>query len=295
MYDINTLYEASSVQDALKLRKEHSEALILAGGSDIFIKLREGKLAGCDLISIYKLDDLRGVYLENDGTLLIRPLTSFSGITRHPLIKEHVPVLGDAVDQIGGPQIRNVGTIGGNICNGVTSADSASTLKAYDAILELSSSDGVRNLPFADFNLGPGKVDLHSDEILTAIRIPKESYEDTYGHYIKYAMRKAMDIATLGCSVNVKLTKNKKSIKRLRIAFGVAAPIPLRAFTAEEKANGHPLNEELLKLVGEGSLADVTPRSSWRAAKEFRLHLVKELARRATIASIEKAGGKIND
>lgn len=294
MYDFNTLYEASSVEEALKLRKEHPEALVLAGGSDIFIKLREGKLAGCNLISIFKLDELRGVYMENDGTLLIRPLTSFSGITSHPLIKEHIPVLGEAVDQIGGPQIRNIGTIGGNICNGVTSADSASTLKAYDAILELSSVDGVRNLPFAEFNLSPGKVDLRADEILTAIRIPKDSHEDTYGHYIKYAMRKAMDIATLGCSVNVKLTKNKKSIKRLRIAFGVAAPTPIRAFTAEKSANGHALDTEMLDLIGEGALSDVSPRSSWRAAKEFRLHLVKELARRATVASIEKAGGKIN-
>lgn len=294
MYDIKTLYEAKNVEDALKLKHEHPEALFLAGGSDIFIKMREGKLAGCDLISIYALDDLRGVYKEADGSLLIRPLTSFTAIAMHPLIKELVPVLGEAVDQIGGPQIRNIGTIGGNICNGVTSADSASTFKAYDAILELSSHDGVRLLPYAEFNLGPGKVDLRNDELLTAIRIPKESYEDTYGHYIKYAMRKAMDIATLGCSVNVKLSKDKKRIQRFRIAFGVAAPTPLRSTTAEQKANGHILDGTLLELIAEGAMADVMPRTSWRASKEFRLHLVKELARRATIASIEKAGGKIN-
>lgn len=294
MYDIKTLYEAKSVEDALKLKHEHPEALFLAGGSDIFIKMREGKLAGCDLISIYPLDDLRGVYRESDGSLLIRPLTSFTAIATHPLIKELVPVLGEAVDQIGGPQIRNIGTIGGNICNGVTSADSASTFKAYDAILELSSHDGVRLLPYAEFNLGPGRVDLRNDELLTAIRIPKESYEDTYGHYIKYAMRKAMDIATLGCSVNVKLSADKKSIKRFRIAFGVAAPTPIRSNTAEQKVNGHSLDGALLELIAEGALADVMPRTSWRASKEFRLHLVKELARRATIASIEKAGGKIN-
>ena len=159
MYDFNTLYEPNTVEEALALKKVHPEALLLAGGSDILIKLREGKLAGCDLISIYMLDELRGVYIQDNGELIIRPLTSFTGITMHPLIKQHVPVLGDAVDQIGGPQIRNIGTIGGNICNGVTSADSATTLKAYDAILELSSADGVRNLPYAEFNLGPGKVD----------------------------------------------------------------------------------------------------------------------------------------
>lgn len=294
MYDFNTLYEATSVEHALQLKKEHPEALILAGGSDILIQLREEKLAGSNLISIYRLDQLRGICMEDDGTILIRPLTSFTDITMHPLIKKHIPVLGDAVDQIGGPQIRNIGTIGGNICNGVTSADSASTLKAYDAVLELSSLEGVRILPYAEFNLGPGKVDLRPGEILTGIRIPKSSYEHTYGHYIKYAMRRAMDIATLGCSVNVRLTEDKKHISRLRIAFGVAAPTPIRSAQAEKNAEGHLLDEELLDLVSQGALADVMPRSSWRASKEFRLHLVEELARRATIVSIEQAGGKIN-
>jgi len=294
MYDIKNLYEPTSVLEALKLKKEHPEALILAGGSDIFIKIREGKLAGCDLISIFSLDELRGICLEDDGSILIRPLSSFTDVVMHPIIKKHIPVLGEAVEQIGGPQIRNIGTIGGNICNGVTSADSAGTLKAYDALLEIASLDGTRVLPFSEFNIKPGKVDLREGEILTGIRIPKESYENTYGHFIKYAMRKAMDIATLSCSVNVKLTEDKKKIERLRIAFGVAAPIPIRAITAETSAHLHPTNEELLNKIAQGALEDVTPRTSWRASKEFRLHLVEELARRATTLSIEKAGGKIN-
>ncbi len=294
MYNFNKLYESTSVENALRLKKEHPEALILAGGSDILIKIREGKLAGCDLINIYMLEELRGICLEDDGSILIRPLTSFTDVSMHPVIREHVPVLGDAVDQIGGPQIRNIGTIGGNICNGVTSADSATTFKAYDAVLELTSMDGIRLLPYAEFNLGPGRVDLRPDEIMTGIRISKESYENTYGHYIKYAMRRAMDIATLGCSVNVRLSKNKDAIDRLRIAFGVAAPIPIRSAHAEESAKGHALDTALLEAVAEGALADVTPRTSWRASKEFRLQLVKELAKRATNAAVEKAGGTIN-
>lgn len=294
MYDFKTLYEAGSVEEALRLRQEHPRALVLAGGSDILIKLRGEEIAGCDLISIYGLDELRGICMEEDGSLLIRPLTSFSDITMHPLIKQCVPVLGEAVDQIGGPQIRNIGTIGGNICNGVTSADSASTLKAYDAILELASLEGIRILPYAEFNLSPGKVDLRPGELLTGIRIPRDSWERTYGEYIKYAMRRAMDIATLGCSVNVRLTEDKQRIDRLRIAFGVAAPTPVRGRTAEAAAAGHALDAALIDAVSEGALADVMPRTSWRASKEFRLHLVKELARRATISSIEKAGGTIN-
>ena len=128
MYDMKALYQAESVQDAVALRVAHPDAQIIAGGSDVLVQMREGKRAGVELISIYGLDELRGVTLEADGTLRIGSLTSFSHITRDPLIQKYLHVLGEAVDQVGGPQIRNLGTIGGNTCNGVTSADSASTL-----------------------------------------------------------------------------------------------------------------------------------------------------------------------
>jgi xanthine dehydrogenase FAD-binding subunit len=108
-------------------------------------------------------------------------------------------------------------------------------------------------------------------------------------------MRKAMDIATLGCSVNIRLAQDKQHVDRLRIAFGVAAPIPVRAVSVESKAPGMKLDEQLISFVGKNVLEDVMPRSSWRASKEFRLHLIQEMARRALIAAIEKAGGKLND
>ena len=136
MYDIDVLYQAKSVQDAVKLRLAHPEADIIAGGSDVLVQMREGKRAGKSLISIQTLDEIRGVKLEDDGTIRIGSLTSFSHITRDPIIQKYINVLGEAVDQVGGPQIRNIGTIGGNTCNGVTSADSASTLFAWDAIVE---------------------------------------------------------------------------------------------------------------------------------------------------------------
>lgn len=292
MYDFETIYQPKTVKEALELKNRHPEALFLAGGSDILIKVREGHLAGCSVISIYGLDELRGVSMEKDGTILIKPLTSFSHITADPMIKKHLPTLGDAVDQVGGPQIRNIGTIGGNICNGVTSADSASTLKAYDAVLEIASVDGIRILPYVEFNLGPGKVALKPNEMLTGIRIAKDSYERTYGQYIKYSQRRAMDIATLGCSVNVRLSKDKTAVERLRIAFGVAAPTPIRAASAEKAANGAKICEDLIEQIAQGAILDVNPRTSWRATKEFRLHLIAELARRASRSAIEKAGGK---
>ena len=293
MYDIKALYEAESVSHAIELLTAHPEAKIIAGGSDVLIQMREGRLAGCELVSIYRLDELRGISMDEDGTIRIRPLTSFSHITRDPIIQQHVNVLGEAVDMVGGPQIRNIGTIGGNTCNGVTSADSASTLHAYDAIMEITGPNGVRRMPIREFYIKAGKVALEHNELLTAILIKKESYEGYKGHYIKYAMRNAMDIATTGCSVNVKLSADKKTIEHARIAYGVAAPVPMRAMSPEAAATGKPVCMETVQAFGEAALQDVNPRTSWRATREFRLHLAKELAMKALIEAIKLSGGEL--
>ena len=290
MYDLKALYEAESVQDAVRLRLEHPEAQIIAGGTDVLVQMREGKRAGKELISIYGIDAMRGITLDEAENIRIGSLTSFSHITKDPIIQKYINVLGEAVDQVGGPQIRNAGTIGGNTCNGVTSADSASTLFAWDAIIELTGKDGVRRLPIQEFYLGAGKVDIHPDEIQTAILIPKASYENCFGHYIKYAMRNAMDIATTGCSVNVVLSEDKKSIARARIAYGVAGPIPMRVPAAEAVAAGKPLTMETADAFAAAVLEDIHPRNSWRASKEFREHIAVEMARRCLIESIKLAG-----
>ena len=293
MYDMKALYQAQSVQDAVALRMAHPQAQIIAGGSDVLVQMREGKRAGAELISIYTLDELRGISMEDDGTLRIGSLTSFSHITRDPLIRQYLLTLGEAVDQVGGPQIRNIGTIGGNTCNGVTSADSASTLFAYDAVIELTGPEGVRRVPIQDFYIRAGQVDIRPGEIQTGILISKESYADTYGYYIKYAMRNAMDIATLGTSVNVRLSADKKTVERARVAFGVAGPVPLRAKTAEALAAGKPLTADLAEEFAKAVKEDIHPRDSWRAAKDFRMHIAVECARRAFAESVKRAGGAL--
>ena len=291
MYDLKALYEAQSVQDAVRLRLEHPEAQILAGGTDVLVQMREGKRAGKELISIYGIDSMRGVSIDEEENIRIGSLTSFSHITKDPIIQRYINVLGEAVDMVGGPQIRNAGTIGGNTCNGVTSADSASTLFAWDAVVELTGAEGVRRLPIQEFYLSAGKVDIRPDEIQTALLIPKASYENCFGHYIKYAMRNAMDIATTGCSVNVVLSEDKKTILRARIAYGVAGPIPTRAPSAEEAAGGRPATEETAETFAAAVLSDIRPRDSWRASKAFREHIAVELAKRGLLESIRLAGG----
>lgn len=295
MYDIKALYEAESVEDAVRLLVEHPQAQIIAGGSDVLVQMREGKRAGKELVSIYGIDAMRGVSYEEDGAIRIGSLTSFSHITKDPIIRKHINVLGEAVDMVGGPQIRNIGTIGGNTCNGVTSADSASTLHAWDAIVEITGPEGVRRIPIHDFYIKAGTVDLKPGELQTAIIIPKKSYEGYFGNYIKYAMRNAMDIAITGCSVNVKLSPDKQTIEDARIAYGVAGPVPMRAPSAEAKAKRQPLTGEVIKAFAEAVLEDINPRDSWRAAKDFRQHIAVVLAERALRESIRLAGGEIHE
>lgn len=293
MYDITALYEAASVAEAIELRRAHPEARLIAGGSDLLIKIRDGKLPGAELISIRGIAELRGVSETPDGALKIGPLTSFSQLTADALIRDRLPVLGEAADEVGGPQIRNIGTVGGNLCNGVTSADTAPTLFAYDAELELTGAGGTRRLGIAEFYLGPGRTDVGPDELLTAIYIPRESWERCFGRYNKYSMREALDISTLGCSVNVRLSPDGRSFERLRIAYGVAGPVPCRCPGAERAFAGAPCTEETAREFARAAVAEISPRDSWRASRTFRLHVAEECALRALRESVLRAGGRL--
>jgi xanthine dehydrogenase FAD-binding subunit len=294
MYDIKALYEAASVEEAIALLQAHPQAQIIAGGSDVLVQIREGRRAGTELVSIFGIDAMRGVTLDGEGAIRIGSLTSFSHIANSPIIQEKIPVLGEAVSLVGGPQIRNIGTIGGNTCNGVTSADSASTLLAWDAVVELTGPEGVRRLPIADFYIKAGVVDLRPAELQTAILIPRAAWEGYHGHYIKYAMREAMDIANLGCSVNARLSEDKRTILDARVAYGVAGPVPMRAPSAEAAAKGRPVSAETVEAFAKAVLDDIHPRDSWRGSKAFREHIGVEMAKRGLEKSIELAGGVID-
>ena len=143
MFDLKAYYPAYSVREALRLGRKHPEARYIAGGSDLLIKLREGKLSDASLIGLRGVREAREIALRTvrgrEDVLCIGSLCTFAEIASNPLVKSLAPMLGRAVDQAGGPQLRNVGTIGGNICNGATSADSAASLFAMNARLALAS------------------------------------------------------------------------------------------------------------------------------------------------------------
>lgn len=292
MFDFSSIHLAESVDDAIAALVRQPDAVLIAGGTDVLIQLREGRLAGRGLVSIHGLAELAGVSMDAGGTLHIGPLTSFAQVTHDPLLLRHFPVLCEAADQVGGPQTRAAGTIGGNVCNGMTSADTASTLVAAEAVLTVKGTEGTRVIPISAWYQGPGKTVLRHGEVLIDIAIPKDSYDGVSGHYIKFAQRNAMDIATLGVACLCRLSPDRSAVARVRLAFGVAGPVPMRAPSAEAAVAGLPLAQAVAAL-GEAALLDVNPRNSWRASRDFRIQLTRELPGRALAEAIRKGGGQL--
>ncbi len=277
MFDIKNYYEAKNLEEALSYLEKESNPLIISGGTDVLVKARDRKenYTSMTLVGITRIPELSDIYLDEEENLVIDAVNSFNTIEKNELVKKHAPLLAYAVSTVGGPQTRSMGTIGGNICNGATSADSAPTLFAYNATLEIHGTKGIKTVAINEFYKGPGKVDLAKDEILVKVKIAKKDYEGYKGHYTKFAQREALDIANLSCAVLVKEKDNK--IEDLRICFGVAGPMPIRMTSAEKLAVGKEINDENLKQLGKECLKDATARDSWRASKEYRDHLITVL------------------
>ena len=280
MLDIVKNEIAHSIPEAISLLNQNHGALVVAGGTDILVKIRAGKINKAHLVYINKISELKGISINESGVIKIGPLTTFRELENNPLILEFLPILAIAAGSVGGPQIRAAGTIGGNICNGVTSADTSSSLLTLNARLEISNNNTTHDTLIKDFYLGPSRVALPNGSLLTAIHIDKKDYTGYKGHYEKYSQRNAMDIATLGCAVQLKLNKEKTLIDDIRIAFGVAAPVPLRLSKAEDSLKGMTIDQALLK--GPSIVrSEISPRDSWRASKDFRLHIAGEIFNKA--------------
>lgn len=286
MFDIKGIVEPETLNEALDMLNKNTSLKIIAGGTDVLIRLHHRSIENVELISLRKIEGLDEINILENKDIEIGAMTSFRKIFRNQIIIDNISILGEAAVSMGGPQVRNMATIGGNICNGAVSADSASTLYALNAKLKLQNSNGERIIPINEFYLGPGKVDLKKDEILTKIIIEKKSYENTKGHYIKFSNRKAMDIAMIG--VAVVLIEEDNKFKDLRIALGVAAPTPIRCIEAENYAKGIEINEENIESIAKETMKSTKARNSWRASKDFREHLIKVLTVRAIKEIINK-------
>ncbi|MBS6501774.1 MAG: xanthine dehydrogenase FAD-binding subunit XdhB [Clostridium sp.] len=293
MFDISNIYEPKTMEEALDILDNKENIKIIAGGTDVLIKLHHGDMLGIELLSIRNIDELKAIQLNDNEDIEIGAMSSFTDIFRNEIINENIYVLSEAAVSMGGPQVRNMATIGGNVCNGAVSADSATTLFALNAQLLLRRKNEERIVPIREFYLGPGKVSIFPDEILVKIIIRKEDYKGYKGNYIKFSNRKAMDIAMLGVSVVGAIENNK--FNDLRISLGVAAPTPVRCLKAEDFARGIEINMKNIIEISEKALLDAKPRNSWRGSKDFREHLIKELTKRGILEVIKRAGGVVNE
>ncbi|TVQ98890.1 MAG: xanthine dehydrogenase FAD-binding subunit XdhB [Desulfovibrionales bacterium] len=280
MYAFESYHRPQSLTDAVALLAANPFARPMAGGTDILVRLREGHKDYADIVDIHGLPELEGMSADR-GELRIGSGTTFAALMTSSLATRLAPMLIEAAGWVAGPQIRNTATIGGNICNGSACADSAAPLLVLNAHLDLIGPEGQRLIPLRGFHLGPGRVERRPGEILRSVRIKSEQDQGLGTAYVKYSMRQAMDIATIGCGAGVRLRDDQSNgiVDELRLAFTVAAPTPVRCPTAEAAARGLPLSQAV-KAVAEALDQDVSPRTSWRAAGDFRMHIIRTLAER---------------
>lgn len=313
----------SSLEEAIGLLKQYGgQAKLIAGGTDVMVDIRQKKYAPQVLISLRGIEGLSYIR-EEDGGLRIGALTTHRELEKSPLVRERLGALADAVDNLGSVQIRNVATIGGNICNAAPSADTAPPLLVLGASVRIKGSEGERVLPLEEFFLGPGETALKDDEILVEFIIPSPP-PNSASAYWKHTRRQAMDLPIIGVAMMLAVEKTeapalKEAFGReapleellgaldeselvcqeVRLALGVAAPTPMRASKAEEFLRGKRVTQEALLQFGEIASSEATPRDTVRGAAWYRREMIKVLPKRLALKCLErilhkdqKEGGK---
>ncbi|NLC26075.1 MAG: xanthine dehydrogenase FAD-binding subunit XdhB [Fastidiosipila sp.] len=295
MYDIDKTFLAQTPLEAIQLKQKYPNAVFVNGGTDVMIQMKNRKLKNAILIGIMNLDELKGIELMPDSAIRIGAGSRFVDIINNELLSSTIPALPYACRQIGSPQIRNIATIGGNICNGAVSADSVPVLLSYNAVLEIQDPEKISCISLCDYHTGPGKTNLADNEMLLAIKIAADDYKDYYSAFTKFGQRQAMEIATIACGTSLKLDKEKNRLVDLRISLSVAAPTPIRCYKTEQSLIGREINSQLFSDLRHLVVYDTNPRDSWRSSKDFRIQLIKELSVRTVREAIIKAGGNICD
>lgn len=279
----------TTIAEASEMLLDYGErARLLAGGTDVFVLMKDNKLSVDYLIDLCGVNDLDAIEILPDGGLSIGARVTFSRIVNDTYIRRNHPVLVDAMQQIGSRQIRNIATIGGNICNAIPSADSPPALMVSDAKLLLCDGKNERTLPLEEFFLGPRRTALAPGELLKAVIVPKPS-ANRMAAYKKFTRRRAMDLALLGVAVSYSLSGNICS--DVRIALATAAPTAVRVLDAEVFLNGKELTYENLLVTAKLAAESARPRTSFRATEAYRRRLIERLTPRV----FEAAKTRLNE
>ena len=268
-------FKPRSITEALRLKETMPDALFVAGGTDLLVKIKDNEIQPSALISLRSIQGLSGA--EVNKVTRIGALTTISDLIQNPALCENYPLLVDAAKYLGSIQIRNVATIGGNLCNCSPAADTALPLLVLNAKVRLQSIQDSREMALSDFFKGPGESCLNSDEILTDILL-ELSRPSAKTKFLKIG-RVKMDLAI--ASIALLLEMDGERCQNVRIAAGSVAPVPLRLSEVEELLEGKPVTKELVAEAQKVASEIVVPITDIRASKEYRRHIVGVLVKRA--------------
>ena len=267
-------YAPDSVEELLELLKSKPNAKLIAGGTDLLLQMKEGTAQPETVVSLKNVEELGGFSVSKNGYRLGTGMT-LRRITRSNELTQNFPGLIYAAGVVASEQIRSLATLGGNICNASPSADMVPPLIALDAVVQLVSSQGQRDIPLSEFFKGPGESVLKSGEILHSIFLPQPSGSMIYS---KHAPRKYMDLAVVG--VAVRLAKKNGKINEARVALGAVGPVPFRAEKTEALLAGQTLTTELMREAGEMAAGECVPIDDIRGSAWYRKRMVKVHVRR---------------
>jgi len=275
-----------SVQEACDLLwKANGKAKLIAGGTDLVIALRNGDQNPQLIIDVTRIEELRQIE-ERNGTISIGAAVTHSEIASSPLVKKYARILSDAASEIGSPQIRNLGTIGGNIVNASPAADTLPPLMVLDAIGLVLSKEGEKQVPIYQLFKGPYETNLKPHELLVQVTFHKLS-SSVKSSFVRLARRDAMAIARMSVAIALEMEKGNKRIKDIRIAAGAVTPTPRRFSEGEDFLRGKSPDEATLQRASLKVSEMMINRTGIRASTPYKRPVIEALFMRGLRKALE--------
>jgi CO/xanthine dehydrogenase FAD-binding subunit len=262
-------------------------ARVFAGGTDLLPRLERRLVRAETLVDLKRIPELRAISFDPAAGLTIGATARLAELLEHPDVQHRYPAMIEAAAQTATVQIRNMGTVAGNVCNGSPCADSVPVLLARGARLALRSSRGERIVPLDEFFKGPGETALAPDELLHRIHVPPPPPDAGFA-FAKLPARTHVDISAV--NVGVMVTRDGNGCGAARIVLGAVGPTPLRARRAEARLAGAVLGPALLREVGELAASETQPIDDVRASASYRRAMAAVLVRRALTVAAARAG-----
>ncbi|MDD3653495.1 MAG: xanthine dehydrogenase family protein subunit M [Desulfotomaculaceae bacterium] len=278
-------YAPSSLPEACGLLAQFgARAKVIAGGTDALPKMKQELMAPEALVSLKNLSQLTNIFYEQEKGIIIGSRATHNDLANSPVLQEKYLSICEAAHHMANNQVRNRGTVGGNIINAVPSADLPPILIALGAIVKLVGTGGERTVPLEEFFSGPGKTVIKQDEILTEIILPDQPF--TGSTYMKFGLRRSGALAVVGVAAAVVMDGD--ICKDARIVLGAVAPVPIRAKKAEELLKGKSVTDGLLEEVGVCAAGESKPISDIRGSAEYRRDMVRVFTKRALKKAIQE-------